>query len=55
MGQFVDLIVILALALNFVALAVSRVRTLIHAVAVQGIILGLLPIVMHGPGSVRFC
>ena len=51
MGQFVDLIVILALALNFVALAVSRVRTLIHAVAVQGIILGLLPIVMHGPGT----
>jgi hydrogenase-4 component E len=50
MGQFVDLIVILALALNFVALAVSRVRTLIHAVAVQGIILGLLPIVMHGLG-----
>jgi hydrogenase-4 component E len=50
MGQFVDLIVILALALNFVALAVSRVRTLIHAVAMQGIILGLLPIVMHGLG-----
>jgi hydrogenase-4 component E len=50
MGQFVDLIVILALALNFVALAVSRVRTLIHAVAVQGVILGLLPILMHGPG-----
>jgi hydrogenase-4 component E len=50
MAQLIDLIVILALALNFVALAVSRVRTLIHAVAVQGVILGLLPIVMHGPG-----
>jgi hydrogenase-4 component E len=50
MAQFIDLILILALALNFVALAVSRVRTLIQAVALQGAILGLLPIVMHGPG-----
>jgi hydrogenase-4 component E len=50
MAQWIDLIVILALALNFVALAVSRVRTLIQAVALQGVILGLLPIVMHGPG-----
>jgi hydrogenase-4 component E len=49
-SQFVDLIVILALALNFVALGVSRVRTLIHAVAVQGIILGLLPILIYGAG-----
>ena len=50
MAQIIDLIVILALALNFVALAVSRIRTLIQAVALQGVILGLLPIVMHGPG-----
>lgn len=50
MAQFIDLIVILALAMNFVALAVSRVRTLIQAVALQGVILGLLPIVMHGLG-----
>ena len=50
MTQFIDLIVILALAMYFVALAVSRVRTLIQAVALQGVILGLLPIVMHGLG-----
>jgi hydrogenase-4 component E len=50
MTQFIDLIVILALAMNFVALAVSRIRTLIQAVALQGVILGLLPIVMHGLG-----
>lgn len=50
MAQLIDLIVILALAMNFVALAVSRVRTLIQAVALQGVILGLLPIVMHGLG-----
>jgi hydrogenase-4 component E len=50
MTQFIDLTVILALAMNFVALAVSRVRTLIQAVALQGVILGFLPIVMHGLG-----
>jgi hydrogenase-4 component E len=50
MAQLIDLILILALALNFVALAVSRIRTLIQAVALQGVILGLLPIVMHGLG-----
>jgi hydrogenase-4 component E len=50
MTEFIDLTVILALAMNFVALAVSRVRTLIQAVALQGVILGFLPIVMHGLG-----
>ena len=55
MAQLIDLIVILALAMNFVALAVSRVRTLIQAVALQGVILGLLPIVMHGLGIHEIC
>jgi hydrogenase-4 component E len=36
-------IVIIALALNFVALGVSRIRAVISAVAAQGILLGLLP------------
>ena len=34
----------IALALNFVALGVSRMRAVINAVAFQGVVLGLLPL-----------
>lgn len=44
MNQFLDPLLIVALALNFVALGVSRIRGLINAVALQGILLGLLPL-----------
>jgi hydrogenase-4 component E len=43
MVQVLDPLVIVALALNFVALGVSRIRSVINAVAAQGILLGVLP------------
>src|SRR5450432_2684291 len=47
MVPFFDSLLILALALNFVALGVSRIRGVINAVALQGILLGILPLFMH--------
>jgi hydrogenase-4 component E len=46
MVQFLDPLLILALALNFVALGVSRIRGVINAVALQGMLLGTLPLFM---------
>jgi hydrogenase-4 component E len=43
-AHFLDPLLIFALALNFVALGVSRARAVIHAVAVQGVLLGLFPL-----------
>jgi hydrogenase-4 component E len=42
MAQFFDPLLIMGLALNFVALGVSRIRGVIKAVAAQGILLGVL-------------
>jgi hydrogenase-4 component E len=47
MNQIVDPLLILALAMNFVALGVSRLRGVINAVALQGILLGILPLFVH--------
>lgn len=47
MFQLLDPLLIAALALNFVALGVSRIRAVINAVALQGMILGTLPILIH--------
>lgn len=46
MAQALDTLVIVALALNFVALGVSRIRSVINAVAAQGVLLGVLPFFM---------
>lgn len=46
MEQFLDPLLIMALSLNFVALGVSRIRAVINTVALQGILLGFLPLVM---------
>ena len=46
MDQFLDPLLIAALALNFVALGVSRIRAVINTVALQGILLGFLPLFM---------
>jgi len=43
---FLDPLLIVALALNFVALGVSRIRGVINTVALQGILLGFLPLFM---------
>src|SRR4051794_33799357 len=49
MVQLLDPLLILALALNFVALGVSRIRGVINAVALQGVLLGVLALFVH-PG-----
>jgi hydrogenase-4 component E len=46
MVQFLDPLLIVALALNFVALGVSRIRAVISTVALQGILLGVLPLTL---------
>ncbi len=55
MVQFLDPLLIVALALNFVALGVSRIRAVIRAVALQGMLLGVFPLFVHpdiGPRGV---
>jgi hydrogenase-4 component E len=47
MHEFLAPLLIVTLALNFFALAVSRLRALIDAVAWQGIIIGVLPLFVH--------
>ncbi|SRR5579884_3523135 len=47
MLQLLDPLLIVVLALNFVALGVSRIRGVINAVAFQGILLGLFPLFVH--------
>jgi hydrogenase-4 component E len=44
MDQFLDPLLIAALALNFAALGVSRIRAVINTVALQGVLLGILPL-----------
>jgi len=47
MVQLLDPLLIVALALNFVALGVSRIRGVINAVAFQGMLLGIFPLFVH--------
>jgi hydrogenase-4 component E len=47
MVQILDPLLIVILALNFVALGVSRIRGAINAVALQGILLGIFPLFVH--------
>lgn len=48
MNAFIDPILVLVLLLNFVALGASRMRTVIQAVSVQGVLLGILIALAHG-------
>jgi hydrogenase-4 component E len=48
MNAFIDPVLVLVLLLNFVALGASRMRTVIQAVTVQGVLLGLLIALAHG-------
>jgi hydrogenase-4 component E len=47
MVQILDPLLIVILALNFVALGVSRIRGVINATALQGILLGIIPLFVH--------
>jgi hydrogenase-4 component E len=48
-----DSLLMMALALNFVALGVSRLRGVIYAVALQGALFGLLPLLTHAEVGLR--
>jgi hydrogenase-4 component E len=53
MSQLFDVLIILAVALNFVALGVSRIRVVIYAVALQGVLLGTFPLFVHPQVGLR--
>jgi hydrogenase-4 component E len=53
METYLDPLLIVTLALNFVALGVSRIRGVINAVAAQGVLLGILPFIVHPDIGVR--
>jgi hydrogenase-4 component E len=53
MVQLLDPLLIMALALNFVALGVSRIRAVINAVALQGLLLGIIPMFIHPEIGIR--
>jgi hydrogenase-4 component E len=53
MSQILDPLLIVVLALNFVALGVSRIRGVINAVALQGLLLGLFPLFVHDEIGLR--
>jgi hydrogenase-4 component E len=53
MSQFVDPILVLVLLVNFFVLGTSRLRAIINATASQGILLGLLTILVHHELSLR--
>jgi len=47
MGSFADQLLVLVMLINFVMLGSSRMALCIRAVAVQGVVLGLLPGLVH--------
>lgn len=53
MIQLLDSLLIVVLALNFVSLGVSRIRAIISAVAFQGILLGIFPLLIHPEIGIR--
>ena len=53
MPQVVELLLLLVLLTNFVVLGTTRLSTCIRAVAVQGVLLGLLPLALYPGGSLH--
>src|SRR6266571_4755152 len=53
MISILDPLLIVTLALNFVALGGSRIRGVINAVALQGALLGIVPLFVHSSIGVR--
>lgn len=48
-----DAILVMVLLLNFLVLGSSRIRSIIYAVAGQGVLLGLLPVMVHDGVGLR--
>jgi len=46
--QWLDPLLVLALLVNFFILGASRMRAVVYAVAFQGVLLGVMPIFVHG-------
>jgi hydrogenase-4 component E len=55
MSAWIDPILVLVLLLNFVTLGASHLRTVIRAVAVQGVLLGVMMVVAHSGVTLRVC
>ena len=55
MAQWLDPLAVVVVLLNFVALGASRLRTVIRAVAVQGVLLGVMMFLAHGGFSISLC
>jgi hydrogenase-4 component E len=53
MLQVFDVLIIMSVALNFVALGVSRIRAVINAVALQGVLLGTFPLFVDPERGLR--
>lgn len=53
MSSALDACLVLVLLLNFFALGSSRIRSIIYTVAAQGLLLGLLPPLVHGEIGLR--
>ncbi len=47
MVNIINTILVMILALNFFSLGSSRIQSIIHTVAIQGVLLGLLPLLVH--------
>lgn len=53
MAPLLDTLLVLVLLLNLFALGTSRIRVVIRAVALQGTVLGLMPLLVHEVVGVR--
>jgi len=53
MAQLLDPLLMVALALNFFVLGASRIRAVINAVALQGVVFAVLPWIIHQGVTVR--
>lgn len=51
MASLLNALLVIVLLLNFLALGTSRIRTLINTAAAQGILLGIMPVLVHAEFS----
>src|SRR6266566_4683573 len=48
MAPLLNAMLVIVLLINLFALGTSRIRALVHAAAVQGVVLGTMPVIVHG-------
>ena len=48
MVPLLNALLVIVLLINLFALGTSRIRALVHAAAVQGVLLGMMPVIVHG-------